>query len=27
MKDYEQALESVIKVYNISEARFGYKSE
>jgi hypothetical protein len=27
MKDYEAALESIIKVYNISEAKYGYKSE
>jgi hypothetical protein len=27
MKDYEPALESIIKVYNISEAKYGYKSE
>jgi hypothetical protein len=27
MKDYEGALETIIKVYGISEAKYGYKSE
>lgn len=27
MKDYDAALESIIKVYGISEAKYGYKSE
>lgn len=27
MKDYEAALEQITKVYAITEAKYGYKSE
>ena len=27
MKDYDNALETILKVYGITEVKFGYKSE
>lgn len=27
MKDYDSALETILKVYGITEVKFGYKSE